>query len=75
MNIRRFHLERNNDLSGVSGCGTVAYGVTFCDGQIALHWQGEHSSLNIYKSVEDLLFIHGHEGATIIVWDDPEEVK
>lgn len=68
--LKRFHLERAKDISGVSGCGTVAFGVMFCDGQIALHWEGLHSSINIYHSIDDLIHIHGHEGSTKIVWDD-----
>lgn len=70
MCLKRFHLEREADVSGISGCGVVAFGVIFADGQIALHWEGLHSSINIYRSVDDLLFIHGHEGLTRIVFDD-----
>jgi hypothetical protein len=70
--LKRFHFERNMDVSGVSGCGVVATGVLFDDGQIALHWESDHPSINIYRSIDDLLFIHGHEGATKIVWDDPK---
>lgn len=70
--LRRFHLERARDISGISGCGIVAFGVMFDDGQIALHWEGIHSSLNIYKSMDDVLHIHGHEGMTKIVFDDPQ---
>ena len=68
--LKRFHLEREVDVSGVSGCGLVACGVMFCDGQVALHWESNHSSINIYKSVSDCLFIHGHNGSTRLVWDD-----
>jgi hypothetical protein len=68
--LKRFHLERAKDVSGVSGCGAVAAGVLFCDGQVALHWETEHSSINIYHSIDDVLFIHGHEGSTKIIWDD-----
>jgi hypothetical protein len=68
--LKRFHFQRNTDVSGVSGTGDVAQGVLFGDGQIAIHWEGPHSSIAIYKSLDDLLFIHGHDGATVIVWDD-----
>lgn len=69
--LKRFHLERKQDISGVSGCGNVADGVIFGDGQVALHWYGENSSINIYRSVTCLLNVHGHNGATEIVFDDP----
>jgi len=75
MCLRRFHFERNEDKSGVSGCGRVATGVMFDDGQIALHWEGLHSSINIYHSIEDLLYVHGHNGATELIWDDPPNLK
>jgi hypothetical protein len=68
--MRTFHLERLVDISGVSGVGRVADGVMFGDGKIALHWESEHSSINIYSSVDDLLCVHGHEGSTKIVWDN-----
>jgi len=72
-NARRFHFMRKVDVSGVSGTGDgVAFGVMFSDGQIALHWEGAHSSINIYQSMDDLLFIHGHEGSTRVIWDDPQ---
>jgi len=71
-NARRFHFLRTADHSGVSGTGDgIAFGVMFSDGQIALHWEGEHPSINIYRSEQDLMFVHGHGGATKIVWDDP----
>ena len=73
--LRRFHFSREKDVSGISGCGIVACGVMFDDGQIALRWAGDHPSLNIYKSIEDLEYIHGHSGSTKIIWDDPPSKK
>lgn len=70
MGVRTFHFERSKDISGISGVGAVAFGAMFYDGQIALHWEGPHSSINIYKSLEDMLFIHSHNGSTIIIWDN-----
>jgi hypothetical protein len=70
-NTRRFHFSRKVDVSGVSGIGEVAFGIMFSDGSIALHWEGSHSSIGIYKSEDDLLFVHGHGSCTDIVWDDP----
>ena len=67
---RRFHLERKKDISGISGCGFVAEGVVFDDGQAVLHWKGEHSCTNVYKSIKDIEYIHGHGGSTVIVFDD-----
>lgn len=76
--MRKFHFERLQDASGVSGVGRVAEGCLFTDtGEVVVHWLGAHSSLNIYHSIEDVIFIHGHQGNTKMVFDDPieEEVK
>lgn len=74
MGMRRFHFERVEDASGVSGCGVVAEGIVFSDGKVALEWFGTHSSTNLYSSLEDVQFIHGHQGKTRIIFDDPEEM-
>lgn len=83
MSIRRFHFERTEDASGVSGCGKVAEGCVFEDtGEVIVHWFGCHGSTNFYHNIEDVIAVHGHEGKTKIVFDDPascpqnkEEVK
>lgn len=75
MSFRRFHFERLEDASGVSGCGKVAQGCMFDDGTIAVHWLGAHACTNIYLSLDDVIYIHGHQGKTRIVFDDPEDNK
>jgi hypothetical protein len=73
MGMRRFHFERLEDASGVSGCGNVAEGCLFTDtGQAVVHWLGSHGSVNLYNCLEDVIFVHGHEGRTKIVFDDPQ---
>lgn len=72
---RRFVLQRDTDVSGVSGTGVVAEGIEFSDGQAVLRWRGNKpSSVAMYDdgmtSIED---IHGHNGGTRIVWIDEEE--
>lgn len=69
--LKRFHFERVEDVSGTSGCGKVAEGCLFEDtGEVVVHWYGTHSSINIYHSIEDVVYIHGHQGKTRIVFDD-----
>lgn len=76
MNIRRFHFERVQDASGVSGCGQVAVGCLFTDtGEAVVHWLGSHGSINVYHSIEDVQFVHGHNGWTKIVFDDEPDNK
>jgi len=68
---RRLHLDRKQDVSGVSGISNnIASGVVFDDGQVVIHWNTAHASIAIYRSISDLETIHGHNGATIIVFDD-----
>lgn len=64
--MRTFELNRQVDLSGVSGTGVVAEGVQFVGGMVALHWLSPTPSVNIYRSVEEMMHIHGHEGCTAI---------
>lgn len=69
--MQRFVLERSEDVSGVSGTGTVAEGVEFSDKRVALRWiVGEWRSTVIWDSIEAVRIIHGHDGATKIRWID-----
>jgi hypothetical protein len=74
--LRRFHFWRVQDASGVSGCGRVAEGCLFVDtGEVVVHWYGSHGSINIYHSMDDVIYVHGHQGNTEIIFDDAEEDK
>jgi hypothetical protein len=64
-----FFLERNEDVSGVSGTGRVAEGFVFTDGVVALRWLTRYRSSCFYDSIQDVEEIHGHDGATKIVFD------
>lgn len=66
--MRTFHLERSEDISGVSGLGRVAEGVQFSDGRCAVRWMSQPASCSTYDSIKDVETIHGHGGRTIIVW-------
>ena len=72
LSARRFKLVRHTDVSGVSGIGVVAEGVEWSDGSAALHWRGRWPTTTVFEEggVEAILAIHGHNGATEIVWDD-----
>lgn len=70
--MRRFHLQRDVDETGVSGTGKIAEGVMFSNGWVALTWLTEHTSVVFYPSIIDVEFIHGHGGLTRIVWGDGE---
>ena len=70
--IRRFYLVRNQDLSGVSGTGIVAEGVTFSSGLTVLRWLREPQAVGMYPSLSDLMAVHGHAGATQVHFIDPD---
>lgn len=66
--MRTFQLVRKVDVSGVSGTGVVAEGVEFHDGRVAMSWFGKFHTIEVAPSIEDIVAIHGHEGATEVVW-------
>ena len=63
-----FGLYRHQDVTGVSGSGTVAYGVRFADGRVVIRWLGGHPSTVIWDSLDDAMAVHGHDGKTQVVW-------
>lgn len=76
--FRRFRLVRSEDVHGQSGTGVVAWGIQYPDGRGSVHWKtrvfpdgrvvvGNTAS---WDSIEDLEYIHGHEGRTIVEWLD-----
>lgn len=73
--MKRFHLVRNKDISGVSGTGRVAEGVQFTDGTAALKWLVAPKSTGFYNSISDVIQVHDHRGTgnengTHIEWID-----
>lgn len=68
--MRRFHLQRNEDETGVSGIGIVAEGVEFTSGMVAMTWHSPHRCLNVYESIKTVEELHGHDGKTIIIFLD-----
>jgi hypothetical protein len=70
--VRRFHLVRTVDRTGISGTGTVCEGVQFSDGRCVTRWISRVSSINQYLNVDDVIFVHGHDGDTVLRWVDAE---
>ncbi|AEW92929.1 MULTISPECIES: hypothetical protein [Streptomycetaceae] len=70
---RRFHLQRDTDITGASGTGRVADGVLWPDGTASVRWRGPRPSVVFWGGgIADAESVHGHGGYTRIVWDDPE---
>lgn len=70
---RRFVLQRDTDITGVSGTGVVAEGVEFSDGCVALRWTGLTPTSVVFhdRGMDSVDRVHGHSGATRVVWLDP----
>lgn len=66
--MRKFVLERRQDVSGVSGTGDIAEGVEFHDGQVVVSWFGQFHSIEIWPNIADCDRVHGHGGKTVIRW-------
>jgi hypothetical protein len=67
--MKIFTLQRDEDVSGVSGTGAVAEGVVFTDGHVVMRWLTNTASTAFYDSIEDVAAIHGHGGATRVVFN------
>jgi len=75
---RRFHLHRRSDITGISGTGVVAEGIQFTDGTVVVRWltagtaRPEHvkPTTVIHGDIDSVIGLHGHNGATEVVWDD-----
>jgi hypothetical protein len=70
--MRRFHLQRDVDLTGISGTGKVAEGVVFSNGWVALTWLTRYTSVVFYPLIDAVREIHGHDGKTRIIFEDPD---
>lgn len=73
--FRKFYLRRDVDITGNSGTGIVCEGVQFSDGSCVIHWDKttnalEISSSVIYSCIADVEKVHGHNGSTVVVWED-----
>ena len=67
---RLFILERDEDVSGVSGTGVVAEGIEFSDGVVALRWTSDWPTSVVFhdRGIESVQAVHGHSGKTRIVY-------
>ena len=70
---RPFELYRHRDLTGKSGTGVVAWGTLWPDGTVSLRWAGATPSFSNWDSLDALIDVHGHEGATVPRWLDGGE--
>jgi len=69
--MRRFILERQEDVNGTSGTGIVAEGCEFENGWVAFTWLSPYSMVTTAPSIHNIKHVHGHNGKTKVVWIDP----
>jgi len=68
--VRTFILERVEDVTGISGTGTIAEGIEFSDGTVGLRWLTEWPTSVVFhdRGMEAVEKVHGHNGKTRIVF-------
>jgi hypothetical protein len=68
-----YEMWRRHDVSGISGKGRVAFLTEYPGGKVTLAWcSGEVHSVSVYDSLDELMQIHGHDGATVLVQIFPD---
>jgi hypothetical protein len=78
--MRRFLMERERDVSGVSGTGVVLEGVQFSTGVVVIHWltPPPRGSISVFDSLGQFLSIHVEphpDNHTVLRFDDAEEIR
>lgn len=68
--MKRFKLNRLEDVSGISGSGIIAEGCVFSNGKAIVSWLGKRASIVVWDSLDDCLYINGHGGKTVVEWID-----
>ena len=66
--MKYFILDRVEDESGISGVGTIAEGIVWSDGTVAYRWLTDVATTIIADNIEDVEFLHGHDGKTKIIY-------
>lgn len=67
--MRRFYLQRNIDVTGISGAGRVAEGVILSDERVVMSWLSDTPSGTLHDNIEAAEYIHGHNGKSVFVYD------
>lgn len=73
--IKEFYLMRKKDVNGISGTGVIARGVILPSGKCVMEWQTIHPTITIFANIDEVKFLHGHEGATDVILGSPLKEK
>ncbi len=68
--MRRFKLNRLEDVSGTSGTVIIAEGCEFSNGKVVISWLGKYQSIVVWNDIFDCLYINSHGGKTVVEWID-----
>lgn len=69
--MKRGVVERDEDVSGVTGVGKVSEFTIATDGRVVIFWPSGHG---YFDSLEEAIKVHGHNGKTrFVILDDEEE--
>ena len=82
--MRHFKFIRLQDVTGTTGTGHVATGTVDSDGKTSVQWTCKAKlangtlrkidSVTLFNHWTDAMLLHGHDGKTVLVWDDTNEV-
>ena len=70
--MRNFLLVRDEDVTGVSGVGTIAEVTEFSTGKVVVAWQPPFGAIEVFDALEHVERIHGHGGKTRLVPINPQ---
>ena len=66
-----YALDRDEDMTGVSGTGRVGYALEYAPGVIVL-WDREPATLSWFPSLDAVKEVHCHHGHTVLTKLDDE---
>jgi len=73
--IKTFYLNRQEDETGISGTGKVAFGIVLPTGRVAIEWTSAHSSITVFENAKEMDEVHGHHGKTKMVFTTGKSPK
>jgi hypothetical protein len=74
---RTFILQRDTDVTGLSGEGVVGWGVEFPDGVCALRWTSQWPTSVVFhdRGMESVIALYGYEGKIRVLYIDEMELN
>lgn len=67
--MRKFYLLRHVDVHQNSGTGTVAEGVVFDNGLVAMTWLSDTPTMTMFRKIQEVTKLHGHDDKTELIME------